>query len=809
MSENDMIEILFVLSTILLLYIYLGYPLLIALLARILPKPHMKDPDFRPTVTMVISAFNEEDVLRAKIENSIALEYPKDKIDIVIVSDCSTDKTDEIVRSYESRGVRLIRLEQRMGKTYGLNRALADIHTDIVLFSDANAMYKLDVLSYMVSHFADPKVGYVVGRALYEKEGSSSAGKSEHAYWDLELRLKQWESDFESVVGGDGAIYAIRRELYNQLETTDINDFVNPLQIVASGYRGVFEFNAMCTEKTANDFGKEFKRKARIVNRSFNGLLRIKEVCNPLISWRFALEVISHKLLRWFSPFLLIVQFLSALILNRDGLIGLMGEMVVGFHGLMALAAMIGGLQDSKNKKGIRLFYFPYYFYLVMLASAEGIYKRIRGEVIAIWTPVREQKTKSVQQYGYLFLFFSLTVGVAFYKIIGLFVSFETLNLYLSVLLTLLILYTFIGYPAVIWLIGRLVHLKIDKEQTIYPSVTLVIPAFNEQCIIREKLENTIKLDYPEDRLRVLVASDGSSDNTNDIVRSFESKGIELLYFNKNRGKISIINDAMQMIQSEIVIFTDANVMLEPSALKMLVRNFKDPRVGGVSGKVYLLNDKLSYGASEQLYYSIEYFIQEQESETGALAGADGALYAIRRDLYLELPTATILDDFVISLNVVNQGYLLVHEKEAVGYEQNCNETDGELKRKIRIIAGGIQYLLNEKSLPTRKISILGFKIFSHKILRWFVGPMVLCLSAITIHELSTSGATLWFGILFVGIFGSISLSLCGHWFPELRRKIIFINVLHYLFLLILGSLIGCFKGLTDRQKVTWKEDAV
>jgi cellulose synthase/poly-beta-1,6-N-acetylglucosamine synthase-like glycosyltransferase len=804
-----MIEILFILSTILIIYIYFGYPVLIAILARIFQKPHVEDPNFMPSVTMVISAFNEEDVIKSKIENSLALDYPGGKIDIVIVSDCSTDKTDEIVRSYDKRGVRLIRLEQRQGKTNGLNNALAAVHTDIVVFSDANAMYESDALRYLVRHFADTNVGYVVGRALYEKAGSSSAGNSEKAYWNLELRLKQWESDFESVVGGDGAIYAIRKELYTDLEKTDINDFVNPLQIVAIGYRGIFESRAVCIEKTANDFGKEFNRKARIVNRSFNGLLRIKKVCNPFRSWRFAFEVISHKLLRWLSPFFLIVQFISALLLSRNGWIGLMGAMVIAFHGMMAFAALIGSMQDRKKTKGTRLLYFPYYFYLVMLASAAGIYKRIRGEVIVIWTPVRDKKSNNAQQHGYLVLLLVITVMFTFYKLIGLLISFETLNQIISVALVLLILYTFIGYPAAIWLIARFVHVKIDKEEDIYPSVTLLISAFNEQGIIREKLENTIELEYPDDRLKVVVASDGSTDKTNDIVKSFESNGIELLSFSENRGKISIINDAMKTIQSEIVVFSDANVMFEPTAIKMLVRNFKDARVGGVSGKVYLLNGQISYGASEQLYYSIEHFIQEMESKTGALVGADGAMYAIRRDLYIDLPAATVLDDFVISINIVNQGYSLVHEKKAIGFENNCNEADNELKRKIRIIAGGIQYMLHEKAIPMRKMSLLAFKIFSHKILRWLVGPMVFCLLAIAVYEIFTSETTVWFGLLLLGIFGSVGISLCAHWLPALRRKLILINMLHYLFLLIFGSLIGCFYGLTGKQKVTWKKDTI
>ena len=283
------VEMLLVIFSVLLVYTYLGYPLLLGLLARVFARPHVKDEDYRPAITLIISAYNEETVLRDKLHNTLELDYPRDKFRVMVVSDGSTDATDAIVEEFADQGVLLVRPEKRQGKTAGLNLALEQVDGDIVVFSDANAIYDRNVLRKLARNFADPQVGYAVGHARYQMDEQTAAGASEGSYWNFEVRLKQWESDFASVVGGDGAIYAIRTSLWEPLQKTDINDFVNPLQIVAKGYRGIFDAEAWCSEQPAGEFSKEFGRKVRIVNRSFNGLLRVPQVLPPLV-----LQSLSH-----------------------------------------------------------------------------------------------------------------------------------------------------------------------------------------------------------------------------------------------------------------------------------------------------------------------------------------------------------------------------------------------------------------------------------------------------------------------------------------------------------------------------------
>lgn len=383
-------DFIFTFLTALLAYIYVGYPAILFVLAKMFPRHHHLDNGFEPTVTLIISAHNEEKDIEEKLQNACRLDYPSDKLDVLVVSDGSTDRTDDIVRSFHDRGVTLVRPADRRGKTSGLNLALIQVTSELVVFSDANAMYDPFAISVLVRHFCDEKVGYVVGYARYEKSTATAAGSSESAYWDIEVKIKEWESAFSSVVGGDGAIYAIRSHLYDPLQETDINDFVNPLQIVARGYRGIFDKEAWCIEEPAGNFDKEFSRKVRIANRSFNGLLRVPAACNPIkVGW-FAWQVISHKLLRWFSPFILVAHVMSALAAaDAHNMTAIPAFFFVVIYGFLTVLALIGWWQD-KRLSTCALFYFPYYFALMNIASALGITMRLKGKVITTWETVRE-----------------------------------------------------------------------------------------------------------------------------------------------------------------------------------------------------------------------------------------------------------------------------------------------------------------------------------------------------------------------------------------------------------------------------------
>lgn len=381
-----LILILTVLCLLLPLYVYFGYPLLLLLLSRL--KPAVPEPALcrEKKVTLVVSCYNEASVISEKLHNSLALDYPRHLLDILVISDGSEDGTDAIVQGFADRGVRLIRQEGRLGKTMGLNLALANTDADYVVFSDANAMYETDAIVQLVRFFQLPDVGYVVGAALYTDGSDNAAAANEDLYWRYELKLKQWESRLHSVVGGDGAIYAIRRDLWEPLQQKDINDFVNPLQIVAKGYRGIFTPSARCYEETAGDFTKEAKRKERIVNRSVRGLMRVKSVMNPLRTGWFSFAVISHKLLRWLLPFFSCLGLLGSALLALYGLIFF--KFISVFAGIACLLASIGGSRKNYSSH-FSILTVPFYLVMVNFYAMKGVILAIKGKTQVTWKSVR------------------------------------------------------------------------------------------------------------------------------------------------------------------------------------------------------------------------------------------------------------------------------------------------------------------------------------------------------------------------------------------------------------------------------------
>lgn len=401
------LQIVALLCALTLFTIYLGYPLVLIVLGWFSRGGRLTiDEQATPPVTLLISCFNEEQVLEAKLANALALDYPG--LEIVVVSDASDDRTDEIARAHADRGVKLVRQPERRGKTSALNLAMQEARGELIVFSDANAMYEPDAIGKLVRNFADPRVGYVVGEARYVAPGEAS-GASENLYWKYEMWIKRQESRIHSMVGGDGAIYAIRRELWQPLRVDDINDFVNPLQIVARGYRGIYEPEAVALEETAGSFDKEFRRKARIVNRAFTGLMRVAVVLNPFRTGLFAFEVLFHKLLRWLAP-LFIVIFVGCTVA-----LSLMGNLLFTAIGvgclLFYLAFYIGWLGGGR----LPLVSIPYYFVLVNAASLIGVWNSLRGRVQATWSSPRARGSLGGRHPAALIVVHVVLVGWALY----------------------------------------------------------------------------------------------------------------------------------------------------------------------------------------------------------------------------------------------------------------------------------------------------------------------------------------------------------------------------------------------------------
>jgi cellulose synthase/poly-beta-1,6-N-acetylglucosamine synthase-like glycosyltransferase len=366
-------------------YVYAGYPVLLWIITR-WRRRIVIQRDVNVPVTLVISAFNEEQIIGEKLINALMLDYPSGQLEILVVSDASNDGTDSIVQSFAGRGVRLIRMPERRGKTAGLNVALREARGEIIIFSDANIMYRRDAIRQLVRNFADPTVGCVTGNSCYMENSRSPAHVQENTYWQYEQIIRMLESRLGSTVGGDGAIFAIRKDLYAPLDPDAINDLVVPLQIVTRGYRAIFERNAVGFEPSAGYFAGEFRRKRRIVNRSWRGLSSVPEVLNPRVVGIFAWQVFSHKVLRWLIFPVVLMVAAGCFMAFRVGVVYQVGA--VGFAASVGIAA-IGGLTANRVGQLTRLTHAIFYFYMVNLAAFLGIVMAMFGRVEVVWVPER------------------------------------------------------------------------------------------------------------------------------------------------------------------------------------------------------------------------------------------------------------------------------------------------------------------------------------------------------------------------------------------------------------------------------------
>jgi cellulose synthase/poly-beta-1,6-N-acetylglucosamine synthase-like glycosyltransferase len=293
-------DMLFTLSLLLFTYPYIFYPAIVFFLSKIIAHDWAQ-ADLKPTVSVIISAFNEEKVIEKKVLNTLELDYPEELIQIIVSSDGSTDSTNEIVSrfTFDPR-VALLAFPQRLGKTACLNQTVPHTKGDIILFTDANSMLPANVLSVVVRNFADKNIGLVTGWTKYMSKGGEEASG---IYSRLEQFIKDRESRVSSCVGADGAIFALRRKLYKPLKPSDINDFVIPLQVVSSGCRVVLDPEVYCLEDSAEDEIKEFNRQVRITNRTLQAIFSNMPLLNPAKFGFFSFFLLSHKLIRFLAPF--------------------------------------------------------------------------------------------------------------------------------------------------------------------------------------------------------------------------------------------------------------------------------------------------------------------------------------------------------------------------------------------------------------------------------------------------------------------------------------------------------------------------
>jgi cellulose synthase/poly-beta-1,6-N-acetylglucosamine synthase-like glycosyltransferase len=354
-------------------YAYLLFPVLAAWFARCRPGVIAAGTAAPLPVTVIIPAHNEERNIGPKIQNVLDSEYPADLLQVIVVSDASTDATDDIARRFERNGVQLLVQERRQGKTAGLNRAMALARGELVVFTDANAVYPPSALAALGSYFRDSRVGLVSGYTKYTVDAAGHVADATNAYTSLERIIKRGESSFGCCVGADGAIFAMRRTLYRVLRDDDINDFVLPLSVIGQGYRCLFAEDAYCSEHPGKDLESEFRRQSRITNRTLRALWRHAGLLNPFRFPAFSFFLFSHKVARFFVPVLLLPAAAAlAWLTVLDPLSR------VAAAGALAAFLMAGALNR-------RLFRFVPVFLSINLAMLEGWRKFLTGRADVTW----------------------------------------------------------------------------------------------------------------------------------------------------------------------------------------------------------------------------------------------------------------------------------------------------------------------------------------------------------------------------------------------------------------------------------------
>ena len=369
-------------SVLALAYVYAGYPFFLIVAGALKKRAVRKDDGHQPTVSILISAFDEERCIASTIRNKLDLDYPAEKIEILVTSDGSTDGTDERVRAFAANGVRLIRQSPRRGKTAALNRMAAEAKGEILVFSDANSIYAKDALRRLVRNFADPEVGYVTGKMIYVDETGSAVGSGCTAYMRYENALRSLETRTGSIIGVDGGIDAVRASLYVPMREDLLPDFVLPMEVLRRGRRVVYESGALLKEPALATSSDEWKMRVRVILRFFHALSAARAALNPFRHPQACFRILSHKVLRYLAGVFQISAFAANAVLAAGpgpyrALLAAQGA----FYLLFILGATEHG---ARRVPGAR---FAYYFCLLNAAALAALGRFARGERQVVWTP--------------------------------------------------------------------------------------------------------------------------------------------------------------------------------------------------------------------------------------------------------------------------------------------------------------------------------------------------------------------------------------------------------------------------------------
>ncbi len=377
-------HLLIFVSAIFLFYIYLGYPAILAVLSLFRRRTQRPSPGYTPTISVLIAAYNEEASIAAKIQNTLSLEYPADKLEVLVASDGSSDRTDAIVKSFTDARVRLLRINDRRGKTNVQNEGAKHCRGEIIVFSDAAAMYHPQALLYLACNYVDPGVGAVSGRYKYfDPEDQSPTSLGSVAFWSYENIIKKLQSRVSTLTGCSGCIYSVRRDLYTPLPLEACSDLVEPLHIVKKGYRVVFEERALAYEETTKSASQEFRMRVRVISQGFYAFFLMRDL---LKFWKYgwvSFQLLSHKICRWLIPLYLALFFTGCLMLaDRPWAFSLL-LLQIAFYAFGALSMLVP-LQLRWKVLTI-----PLYFCTINAAILVSFVQFLRGNKYAVWETQR------------------------------------------------------------------------------------------------------------------------------------------------------------------------------------------------------------------------------------------------------------------------------------------------------------------------------------------------------------------------------------------------------------------------------------
>ena len=371
-----------------------------------------------------------------------------------------------------------------------------------------------------------------------------------------------------------------------------------------------------------------------------------------------------------------------------------------------------------------------------------------------------------------------------------------------------IIVYTYLGYGIVLLLLVTVKRLFKDNKGIIsyyQPNVTLLVAAFNEENYIKDKIENSLSLDYPKDKIEFLLVTDGSDDATPEIIKKYPQ--IKLMHRPERQGKIVAVERAMSEVHGEIVVFTDANTLINKEAINNIVQHFSNEKIGVVSGEKRILNRETdeAAGAGEGFYWKYESKLKKWDDELYSVMGAAGELFALRTKLFEPIPKDSLIEDFYMSFKIIEKGYKIAYEPDAYALEEPSASVSEELKRKIRIAAGGIQSIVRLKELLNPfKYGVITFQYISHRVLRWTLAPLALPMVFITNALLINHG--LLYVYLFIGQALFYLAAILGLLLEKkhIRLKLLFIP--YYFCIMNYAVYIGFIKYLKGTQSVLWEK---